>query len=106
MAEEITEETFVKLVSLAALELSSKESEYLRSQLNKQLRSVHELEAIPLSDDVPLARHGVPYPTEISPKLRMDAVNVFPQAVEIVEQAPQTSENYFIVPETRHTTLE
>ncbi len=106
MTEEITVDIFTKLVSLAALELNPEESEYLREQLNNQLRAVHELESIPLTDDVPLARHGVPFPVEFSPKLREDINIPFSQPDEIVARAPQTSENYFIVPETKHTTLE
>ena len=106
MAEEITKEIFTKLVSLAALELNPDEGEYLRGQLNKQLLAVHELESIPLSTDVPLARHGVPFPVEISPELRKDAWQPFPNSSEIMQQGPQTSENYFVVPEIPHTRLE
>jgi aspartyl-tRNA(Asn)/glutamyl-tRNA(Gln) amidotransferase subunit C len=106
MAEEITKDIFTKLVSLAALELNLDEGEYLRGQLNKQLLAVHELESIPLSADVPLARHGVPFPVEISPFLRKDTWLPFPDPNEIMEQGPQTSDNYFVVPEIPHTRLE
>jgi aspartyl/glutamyl-tRNA(Asn/Gln) amidotransferase C subunit len=106
MTEEITTEIFNKLVELAALELKPEEAEYLRGQLNNQLRSIHELVAIPLSSDVPLASHGVPYPVEISPELRKDSWQPFSQPEQILEQAPQTEENYFVVPEIPHTRLE
>ena len=106
MAEEITKDIFTKLVSLAALELNPDEGEYLRGQLNKQLLAVHELESIPLSAEVPLARHGVPFPVEISPELRKDAWQPFPNSSEIMQQGPQTAENYFVVPEIPHTRLE
>jgi|WetSurMetagenome_2_1015567.scaffolds.fasta_scaffold62900_2 aspartyl-tRNA(Asn)/glutamyl-tRNA(Gln) amidotransferase subunit C len=106
MTEEITKDIFAKLVSLAALELNTDESDYLRGQLNKQLLSVHELEAIPLSPEVPLARHGVPFPAEISPDLRKDVLLAFPNSTEIMKQGPQTADNYFVVPEIPHTRLE
>jgi aspartyl-tRNA(Asn)/glutamyl-tRNA(Gln) amidotransferase subunit C len=106
MVDEITAEVFEKLVKLAALDLRAEEAEYLRGQLNNQLRTVHELVAIPLSSDVPLASHGVPFPVEISPELRKDAWQPFAQPDEILQQAPQTEENYFVVPEIPHTRLE
>jgi aspartyl-tRNA(Asn)/glutamyl-tRNA(Gln) amidotransferase subunit C len=106
MVEEITPDIFEKLVKLAALELKPDEAEYLRGQLNNQLRTVHELVAIPLSSDVPLASHGVPFPVEISPELRKDSWRPFTQPEQILEQAPQTEENYFVVPEIPHTRLE
>lgn len=106
MAEEITKDIFAKLVSLAALELNPDEGEYLRGQLNKQLMAVHELESIPLSADVPLASHGVPFPAAVSPELRKDTWLPFPDSGEIMEQGPQTSDNYFVVPEILHTRLE
>lgn len=106
MPEEITKEVFEKLVSLASLELEEEEAEYLRGQLNNQLRSIHELETIPISDDVPPARHGVPFPPEISPGLRQDVTQRFLAADEILSQAPQIEENYIVVPDIPHTRLE
>ncbi|NJN44394.1 MAG: hypothetical protein HC806_06515 [Anaerolineae bacterium] len=58
MPEEITPELFNHLVELAALELTSEESEYLRRELNRQLASIHTLAAIPIPDDVEPARAG------------------------------------------------
>lgn len=104
--EEITPDIFEKLVKLAALELEPDEGEYLRRQLNNQLRTVHELVAIPLTDEVPLASHGVPFPVEVSPELRKDTWQPFSQPDQILKQAPQTEENYFVVPEIPHTRLE
>ena len=106
MIEEITPVIFNKLIELAAIKLKPEEGEYLRGQLSNQLRAVHELEAIPLSVDVPLARHGVPFPAEISPELRKDVWQPFPHSNEIMDQGPQTAENYFVVPEIPHTRLE
>jgi aspartyl-tRNA(Asn)/glutamyl-tRNA(Gln) amidotransferase subunit C len=106
MTEEINKDIFIKLVSLAALDLNPDEGEYLRGELNKQLMAVHELGSIPLSADVPLARHGVPFPAEISPDLRKDVLLAFPDSTEIMKQGPQTADNYFVVPEIPHTRLE
>lgn len=106
MTDEITPEVFSRLVSLAALELEPAEAEYLRSQLNNQLRAVHELEAIPLTDSVPLARHGAPFPVEISPALRADTLEQFSDPDKILDQGPQVTDRYFVVPETKHTRLE
>ena len=106
MTEEITPDVFTRLVSLAALELDPAEAEYLRGQLNNQLRAVHELEAIPLTEKVPPARHGVPFPAEISPALRTDQLEPFANPDEIIGQGPFTTDRYFVVPETPHTRLE
>jgi aspartyl/glutamyl-tRNA(Asn/Gln) amidotransferase C subunit len=104
--EEITPEVFNHLVELAALALNENEAEYLRSELNKQLSAVHELEAINLDEDVPLASHGVPYPPERKPALRNDEWRPSQQSAEITAQAPQFEDGYLIVPDIPHTTLE
>ncbi len=106
MTDQITPEVFNHLVELAALELDEKESEYLRSQLNKQLKAIHELELIPLEDDVPPARHGVPFPLEISADLREDDWKPYPTPNELLQQAPAIEENYYVVPDIPHTKLE
>ncbi len=106
MAEEITIEIFNHLVQLAALELSKEESEYLRQQLNNQLKAIHELESIPLDPDTPIAAHGLPYTPEITPPIRRDEWAPYPAPDEILTQAPETDESYFVVPEIPHTELE
>jgi aspartyl-tRNA(Asn)/glutamyl-tRNA(Gln) amidotransferase subunit C len=71
----ITPDLFEHLVQLAALELEPEEAGYLRKELNNQLKAIHELEAIPLEKNTPLASHGVPYtrmdtsscPTSLTP---------------------------------------
>jgi aspartyl-tRNA(Asn)/glutamyl-tRNA(Gln) amidotransferase subunit C len=106
MSDEIDIHTFEHLVELAALELDGAQSEYLRRQLNNQLKAIHELEAIPLGDSVPPASHGVPYPLEISPAPRPDEWQRFPNPAEILAQAPEFEDGYIIVPEIPHTDLE
>jgi aspartyl/glutamyl-tRNA(Asn/Gln) amidotransferase C subunit len=106
MNDTINQETFAHLVDLAALELSAEEAEYLRQQLNNQLKAIHELEAIPIEEDVPVTSHGVPYTPAISPALRGDAWYPYPNPEDILGQAPQAEEGYIIVPDIPHTNLE
>jgi aspartyl/glutamyl-tRNA(Asn/Gln) amidotransferase C subunit len=106
MSDEITPELFAHLVELAALDLEADESEYLRRQLNGQLKAVHELESIPVDEEVPPAAHGVPFPTEIRPPLRADEIMLDkPLAERILGQAPERDEGYFVVPEIPHSDL-
>jgi aspartyl-tRNA(Asn)/glutamyl-tRNA(Gln) amidotransferase subunit C len=106
MSDELTREVFDHMVRLAALELTEDEAEYLRRQLNNQLKAIHELEAIPLEQEVPVTSHGVPYPPEISPAPRQDEWRPFPQPEQILAQAPEEQDGYLVVPETPHTELE
>ena len=105
MPEEITKEIFDKIVELAAIELSEEEAEYLRKELNNQLTSVAELAAIPLDEDTPIASHGVPYPVETSPEMREDKHDPFKNPEEILAQAPESEDGYFVVPDIPHEDL-
>lgn len=104
--EAITPEIFAHLVDLAALELEAEEAEYLRGQLNGQLKAVRELAAIQAGDDVPITSHGVPYTSATSPALRADAAVVCPDAQAILDQAPEVKERYIVVPDIPGTELE
>ena len=106
MSDPITPEIFQHLVQLAALELTPDEGEYIRWQLNNQLKAIHELEAIPLEKDTPVTSHGVPYTPEITPAVRDDTWVPFPEPDKIIAQAPATGERYIVVPEIPHTELE
>jgi aspartyl-tRNA(Asn)/glutamyl-tRNA(Gln) amidotransferase subunit C len=106
MAEQISPELFKHLVELAALELDPKESEYLRRELNNQLKAIEELAAIPIPDGTPLASHGVPYAAAIRPGLRADEVAQYAGAADILGQVPETSAGYVVVPEIPHEDLE
>lgn len=106
MADEITPEVFAHLVGLGALELTPEEGEYLRGQLNNQLKAIHELEAIPLDAGLPASLHGLPYPAQVSQAPRQDAWEPFPRPGEILDQAPVSEDGYIIVPEIPHTDLE
>lgn len=103
---DITPETFQHLAGLAALELNPEESEYLRGQLNNQLKAIHDLTAIPLDPSIPPARHGVPFNAEQKPALREDEWLPYPDPSDILAQAPETDERYFVVPDIPHTKLD
>ncbi len=105
MSDELTREIFDHIVSLAALELEEAEAEYLRRQLNNQLKAIHELEAIPLDDSTPPTSHGVPYTPAIKPGLRADQWSPYPHPEEIIAQAPESDQGYIIVPDIPHTDL-
>ena len=105
-SDQISPELFEHLVHLAALELPTEEAEYLRSELNNQLKAIHELEAIPLDSEIPATSHGVPYTPLITPALRDDEWIACPNPEDIVEQAPEVEEGYVVVPDIPHTELE
>ncbi len=106
MNEMINQETFAHLVDLAALDLDPAEAEYLRQQLNNQLKAIQELEAIPLDQEITITSHGVPYTAENSPAPREDAWYPYPNPEEILGQAPQVDDGYIVVPEIPHINLE
>ncbi|PWH20321.1 MAG: hypothetical protein DDG59_00635 [Anaerolineae bacterium] len=102
----ITPELFDHLVELAALELSPPEAEYLRQQLNQQLKALQELVAIPVQASIPPALHGVSYTAEIRPPIREDEWIPSPYAEAILNQAPEVDERYIVVPDIPHQDLE
>lgn len=105
MTDEITPELFEHLVELAALELSVEEGEYLRKQLNNQLKAIHELESIPLDPNTPIAAHGVPYSPENSQAIRDDKLIPCRDAARLIAGAPETEDNYIVVPDIPHEEL-
>lgn len=105
MTETITPEIFTHLVQLAALELNPEEMEYLRAELNNQLKAIHDLEAIPLAKDTMVTSHGVPYSPEITPPLRSDEWKADPAGGDILPQAPESENGYIIVPDIPHVDL-
>jgi aspartyl/glutamyl-tRNA(Asn/Gln) amidotransferase C subunit len=104
--EEITPEIFAHLVHLAELELDPAEAEYLRGQLNDQLRAIRELAAIEVDPATPIISHGVPYPPAARPALRDDVVVPWDDPDAILSQAPETDSRYIVVPDIPHTELE
>ena len=106
MSDQITAELFEHLVQLAALDLASQEAEYLRGELNNQLKAIQELDAIPLSPDTESTSHGVPYTPMISPAVRADEWVPHPNPEEILAQAPEIEDRYIIVPDIPHEELD
>lgn len=106
MTDQITKDTFQHLVELAALDLESDEAEYLRGQLNNQLRAIHELAAIPLPEGTPPAARGVAYTLENSQPLREDVWRPSEDTADILRQTPQSEDGFIVVPDIPHTTLE
>ena len=106
MTDEITPELFEHLVELAAFAFDPKEADYLRRELNNQLKAIHQLEAVPIDPEVPLASHGVTYTTQGKPALREDVWEPCDNPADILAQAPQVEDGYFIVPDIPHTELE
>jgi aspartyl/glutamyl-tRNA(Asn/Gln) amidotransferase C subunit len=102
----ISKEIFDHLVDLASLELSDDEAVYLHKELNQQLKAIHELEAIPLNDEVKITSHGIPYTLEESLILRDDVVVNYSSLDDLIEQFPQFEDGYVIVPDIEHITLE
>ncbi len=102
----ITPQLFEQLVQLAALELLQEEAEFLRHELNNQLKSIDELEAIPLDESTPITSHGVPYTPQITPETRADEWIACPNPEDILAQAPDTEDGYVIVPDIPHTDLD
>jgi len=49
-------------VELASFEFEPEQADYLRKQLNNQLKAISELDRIPLDASVEPSLHGVPYP--------------------------------------------
>lgn len=105
MSDAITPEIFRHLVDLAALELDEAEGEYLRGQLNAQLKAIRELEAIDLEAGLAITTHGVPFAPEVSAPPREDVPEPSALADAILRQAPEVDGRYLVVPDIPHTEL-
>ncbi len=106
MPELIDQEIFDHLVNLAALELDVEEAIYLRQELNNQLQAIQELAAIPIQEDIPITSHGITFTSEISMPVREDELKPYTHQKEIIAQAPETEDGYFVVPDIPHEDLE
>ncbi len=106
MKEHISRETFAHLVRLAELELSPQDAEYLYNELNNQVSSIEQLQAIPLEDDIPVNLRGVTFSPGISQPLREDVWQPFVETRLILGQVPDLVDDQIAVPETPHKTLE
>lgn len=102
----ITPELFNHLVKLGALELSPEEGEYMRQELNNQLKAIDQLEAVPLDENTEATSHGIHYTPEITTEIRSDECKPYSDTEEIISQAPETKGGYYIVPDIPHTELD
>ena len=106
MTDEITPELFTKLVTLASFAFDPDEAEYLRGELNNQLKAIRQLESVALDMGVPLASRGVTFTPELRPSLREDVWVPCDNPEDILNQAPQVEDGYLIVPDIPHTELD
>ena len=107
MKEKISRETFDHLVELAALELDEEQAQYLLRELNAQLQSITQLEAIPIPAGTTPSLHGIPQLWAHSAPPREDRWQTDDEASpdDILGQAPQTEGRYIVVPDIPHTSL-
>lgn len=102
----IPREVFDHLVDLAAFSLEEQEKSYLLEQMNNQLNSIRELQAIPIPDDISVTTHGVDYGQDGKPPLRKDDWIACQNSGDILKQAPQIENEYIVVPDIPTTELE
>lgn len=98
----INQSVFDELIMTAAIELTPCEREYLRSELDKKMAVIRQLDAIPLDRSTSPVIHGNPYPAEIRCGLREDVWVPFENSAELIQQAPSSTENYIISPDVPH----
>lgn len=103
---EISVSVFDHLVELAALALDPQEREYLRNELNGQLRAIRALDAIEVDGDLPITSHGVPYSDATRPAIRHDKARDAKLAEAILAQAPSVENRYLVVPDIPQEALE
>jgi aspartyl-tRNA(Asn)/glutamyl-tRNA(Gln) amidotransferase subunit C len=102
----IDPETFSHLVDLASFEFEPDQADYLRGQLNNQLKTIDELAAVPLDETLPQEIHGLPYPPANNQALRMDESAAFPNRDALTGQFPKFEDGYVIVPDIPHEELD
>lgn len=101
----IDPETFSHLIELASFEFEPDQADYLRDQLNRQLKTIDELAAVPLNDSLITEIHGVPYPSENRQPLRPDKTSEFKDRDLLTSQFPQFEDGFVIVPDIPHQEL-
>jgi aspartyl-tRNA(Asn)/glutamyl-tRNA(Gln) amidotransferase subunit C len=102
----IEPEMFTHLVELASFEFEADQADYLREQLNRQLKTIEELAAVPLDDSLPTEIHGVRYPAENRQPLRPDKSSEFKDSDLLTTQFPRFEDGYVIVPVIPHQELD
>ena len=100
--EGISKALFAELVQTAAFVPGPDEAEALRTELNRQMDIIRQLEAIPLDEKLSPVIHGNPYPEEICCELRPDTWNPFGNPEEIIQQAPVSKDGCIVSPDVQH----
>jgi aspartyl-tRNA(Asn)/glutamyl-tRNA(Gln) amidotransferase subunit C len=90
----ISREEVEHVARLARLELTEDELELFRGQLSAVLERAQRIQALPL-DDVPPTAH----PIDLTNVWRDDVVHPFVDVAAILENAPETEEGRFRVPQ-------
>jgi len=101
----IDPETFSHLIELASFEFEPDQADYLLDQLNRQLKTIDDLAAVPIDESLPIEIHGVPYPAENNQGLRGDKSSPFSDRDFLTTQFPQFEDGYVIVPDIPHQEL-
>ncbi len=102
MEEVISKKTFAQLAAVGGIELTAGEAEDLRGEMNRQMRVIRQLEAIPLEEHITPVIHGNPYPEAVRCGLREDIPRPFGNSDGIIAQAPSVRDRCFVSPDVQH----
>lgn len=102
MDEVISREIFDELVLTGRIWLNTEEAETIRAEMNRQMKVIRQLEAIPLDESLAPVIHGNPYPASVRCGLREDEPHPFENAAAIIAQAPRSKDGYIISPDVQH----
>ncbi|PCI97806.1 MAG: Asp-tRNA(Asn)/Glu-tRNA(Gln) amidotransferase GatCAB subunit C [Alphaproteobacteria bacterium] len=89
----LDKESVKKVASLARIRMSDEELERMMPQLSKIIGFVEQLAEVNTDNVEPLANV-----VDITPELRKDVVNDGGYADKILENAPEETQGYFVVP--------
>jgi aspartyl-tRNA(Asn)/glutamyl-tRNA(Gln) amidotransferase subunit C len=85
--------TVRRIAHLARIAVAEDEVEHLRGELNAMLAFVEQLSAVDVTGAEPMTSV-----TPMAMKMRTDVVTDGAIAEQIVQNAPETDDNYFLVP--------
>jgi aspartyl-tRNA(Asn)/glutamyl-tRNA(Gln) amidotransferase subunit C len=85
--------TVRRIAHLARIAVAEDEVEHLRGELNAMLAFVEQLSAVDVTGAEPMTSV-----TPMAMKMRTDVVTDGGIAEQIVQNAPETDDNYFLVP--------
>lgn len=89
----LDKESVKKVASLARIRMSDEELERMVPQLSKIIGFVEQLAEVNTDNVEPLANV-----VDITPELRKDVVNDGDCADKVLENAPEETQGYFVVP--------